>query len=81
MTDRTQYVSLSNYCSDCALVYSVVPRGSVRGPMFLSMYIKPLSTIIDSHSMMHHSFADDLQLQTPAPLTKYSSHFTLCSHA
>ena len=30
------------------------------------MYIKPLSTIIDSHSIMHHSFADDLQLQLSA---------------
>ena len=31
------------------------------------MYIKPLSVIIDSHSIMHHSFADDLQLQMSAP--------------
>ena len=31
------------------------------------MYIKPLSAIIDSHSIMHHSFADDLQLQMSAP--------------
>ena len=31
------------------------------------MYIKPLSAIIDSHSIMHHSCADDLQLQMSAP--------------
>ena len=31
------------------------------------MYIKPLSAIIDSHSIIHHSFADDLQLQMYAP--------------
>ena len=31
------------------------------------MYIRPLSAIIDSHSIMHHSFADDLQLQMSAP--------------
>ena len=30
------------------------------------MYIKPLTTIIDSHSIMHHSFADNLQLQISA---------------
>ena len=30
------------------------------------MYIKPLSAIIDSHSIMHQSFADDLQLQISA---------------
>ena len=27
----------------------------------------PLSAIIDSHSIMHHSFAEDLQLQMSAP--------------
>ena len=31
------------------------------------MYIKPLSAIIDSHSIMHHSFVDDLHLQMSAP--------------
>ena len=31
------------------------------------MYIKPLSAIIDSHSIIHHQFADDLQLQMSAP--------------
>ena len=30
------------------------------------MYIKTLSAIIDSHSIMHHSFADDLQFQMSA---------------
>ena len=29
------------------------------------MYIKPLSSIIDSHSTTHHSFADDLQKSAP----------------
>ena len=36
------------------------------------MYIKPFSAIIDSHSTMHHSFADDLQLQISAPPDKIS---------
>ena len=31
------------------------------------MYIKPLSAIIDSHSITHHSFADDIQLQMSTP--------------
>ena len=30
------------------------------------MYIKPLSAITDSHSIIHHSFADDIQLQMSA---------------
>ena len=78
LTDRTHYVSLCNHCSDFAPVYSVVPHGSVHGPMlfflpfFFTLYIKPLSAIIDSHSIIHHSFADDLQLQMSAPPDRLS---------
>ena len=45
--------------------------------MLLTMYIKPLSAIIDSHSIIHHSFADDLQLQMSAPPDRISEllHF------
>ena len=63
LTDRTHYISLSNQCSDFAPVHSGDPQGSVLGHILFTMYIKPLSAIIDSHSIMHHSFADDLQAQ------------------
>ena len=72
LTDHTQYVSLSNHCSAFAPVHSGVPQGSVLGPICFTMYIKPLSAIIDSHSIMHHSFIDDLQLQMSAPPDKIS---------
>ena len=67
LTDRTNYVSLSNHCSAFAPEHSGVHQGSVRGPMLFTMYIKPFSAIIDSHSIIHHSFADELQLQISAP--------------
>ena len=72
MTDRTHYVSLSNHCSAFAPVHSGVPQGTVLGPMIFSMYIKPLPANIDSHSTIHHSFADDLQLQMSAPPDRIS---------
>ena len=72
LTDRTHYVSLSNHCSDFAPVHSGVTQCSVLGPMLFTMYIKPLSAIIDSHSIIHHSFADDLQLQMSAPPDRIS---------
>ena len=39
---------------------------------FLALYFSPLSAIIDSHSIIHHSFADDLQLQISAPPDRIS---------
>ena len=40
--------------------------------MLFTMYIKPLSAITDSHSIIHHSYADDLQLQMSAPPDRIS---------
>ena len=77
LTDPTHYVSLYNHCSDFAPVNSDVSHGSALGPILFTMYIKPLSAIIDSPSIIHHSFADDFQLQMSAPLTKYPSYFTI----
>ena len=39
------------------------------------MYNMPLSAIIDSHYIMHHSFTDDLQLQMSAPPDRTSELF------
>ena len=47
-------------------------EGGIRGNEIMYMYIKPLSAIIDSHSIIHHSFADDLQLQMSAPPDRIS---------
>ena len=40
--------------------------------LLIVLYVKPLSAIIDSHSIIHHSFADDLQLQMSAPPDRIS---------
>ena len=50
-----------------ALLLLLCTQGSVLGPILFTMNIKPLSAIIDSHSIIHHSFADDLQIQMSAP--------------
>ena len=72
LTDRTHYVTLSNPCSAFTHVHSGVPQGSVLGPILFTMYAKPFSAIIDSHSIIHHSFADDLQLPMSAPTDRIS---------
>ena len=50
-----------------ARVHSGVPQRSVLGPLLFTMYYRPLSATIDSHSIIHNSFADDLQSQMSAP--------------
>ena len=35
--------------------------------MLFTKYIKPVSAITDDHSIIHHSFGDDFQLQMSAP--------------
>ena len=40
--------------------------------MLFTMYIMPLSAIIDSQSIIHNSFADDIQLQMSAPPSRIS---------
>ena len=49
-----------------------VDRYVVSRRILFTMYVKPLSAIIDSHSIIHHSFADDIQLQMSAPTDKIS---------
>ena len=72
MTNRAHYISPSNHCSAFAPVHSDVPQGSVLGSILFTMYIEPLSAIIDSRSIIHHSFADDIQLQMSAPPDRIS---------
>ena len=65
LTDCTQYVSLSNHC--CTLIHV---HSGVLGPIRFTMYIKTLSDIIVSHSIIHHSLEDDLQLRMSDPPDK-----------
>ena len=80
LTDRTHYVSLCNHCSDFAPVHSGVPQGSVLGHMLFTMYIKPLSAIIDSHSIIHFHLLMTYNYRCLLPQREYLSYFTLCSH-
>ena len=80
LTDRTHYVYPSNHCSAFAPMHSGVPQGSVLGPMLFTMYIEPLSVIIDSHYVIHHSLLTTYNYRCLLPLIEYLSYFTICSH-
>ena len=71
MTDWTQYVSLSNYCSAFAAVNSAFPQGSE-----LHTFLHILQAIDYhykfTHSTTHHSLADDLEIHMSALPDKIS---------
>ena len=54
-------------------------RGSVLGHILFFVCIMHLSTITDTHSITHHSFADGLQLHMFSAPNKISNCFNICS--
>ena len=67
LTNRTQTVTVNNCSSGPVTISCGFPQGSVLGPVLLFLYTAPLSDVMDSHSVLHHSFADDTQLQKSIP--------------
>ena len=66
-TNRNQTVTVNNCSSAPVTISSEVPQGSVLGPVLFVLYTAPLSNVMDSQSVLHHSIADNTQLQKYAP--------------
>lgn len=60
LTDRSQYVSLNDKKSSCEHVPCGVPQGSLLGPLFFSLFINDLPTVLDD-SIDKGLYADDFQ--------------------
>ena len=80
LTDRTQYISLSNCCSVFAPVHSGVHQGFVLplcySPCILSLFL-PLLTHTLSHTI---HFMMTYNYRCLLLLSRYFSYFTLCCH-
>ena len=57
LSDRTQFVSINGFNSDCKTVKYGVPQGSVLGPLLFLIFINDLNIAIKNSETFH--FADD----------------------
>ena len=73
LTNRTQSVIVNYHISQASSLSYGVPQGSVLGPILFIHYTKPLSDLIQCHSIESQSFADDTQLQVSVPPSNIQS--------
>ena len=59
---RTQAVALSGFKSSPKSLNSGVPQGSVLGPLLFSVYISPVSNLVEIAGLKHQIYADDTQI-------------------
>ena len=64
LENRNQKVKINQFYSDDIPVKFGVPQGSVLGPLLFTLYIYPISNVINKNSFNYHQYADDTQLYT-----------------
>ena len=73
LSNRHQKVKIDDNLSNVLPILYGVPQGPVLGPLLFSMYIYPLTDVIDDHKIFYHVYADDTQLYCSSPSDQIDS--------
>ena len=64
---RTSPVRVGKEVSECIVMRSGVPQGSVLGTVLFNAYVAPLTNLLNRHDVHHHLYAGGTQLHVDFP--------------
>ena len=67
LSDRYQIVKVDSAKSDKKRLDYGVPQGSVLGPILFTLYVQPLTGILELYNCHFHFYADDTQIYQSSP--------------
>ena len=76
LESRATFVRWKQVSSDVAALDCGVPQGSSLGPLLFTLYIAPLSRVIQSFGLDHHQYADDTQIYIATRKTELSTRIS-----